>query len=63
MSECAEYWESQGVDPFDAMFSVGCRVTNPDAVGVAGGVDVLGGFLFFALLIAACCFAKAQGQL
>ncbi len=58
---CAEYWENQGIDPLDAMFTVGCR--GADAAGVANGHDVLGGFLFFALLVTAVCFAKSQGQI
>ena len=58
---CAEYWENQGIDPLDAMFTVGCRGAN--AAGVAKGHDVLGGFLFFALLVATVCFAKSQGQI
>jgi hypothetical protein len=60
---CADYWESQGVDPLNAMFTVGCRMANPDAVAVVNGADVWGGFVFFCLIITACCFAKAQGQL
>lgn len=59
---CVEYWESQGVDPLDAMFTVGCRVANPDAVGVVNGHDVIGGLVFFGLIVAAVCFAKAEGS-
>ena len=58
---CAEYWQDQGIDPLDAMFTVGCR--SVDASGVVNGHDVLGGVLFFALLVAAVCLAKSQGQL
>ena len=60
---CAEYWESQGVDPLDAAMTVGCRVANPDAVGVVNGHDVIGALVFIGLIIAAVCFAKAEGQL
>ena len=59
--DCLDYWQSLGIDPLDAMFTVGCRGT--DATGVSGGHDVLGGALFFALLLAAVCFAISQDQL
>lgn len=60
---CAEYWESQGVDPLDAAMTVGCRVANPDAVGVVNNHDVIGALVFIGLIVAAVCFAKAEGQL
>ena len=43
--------------------TVGCRVANPDAVGVVNGHDVIGALVFIGLIIAAVCFAKAEGQL
>lgn len=55
MNDCAEYWASQGVDPLDAMMTVGCN-TN-------GGPDVLGGFVFFALLVTGVMIAKKTSQL
>lgn len=63
MNECAEYWESQGVDSLDAMFTVGCRVANPNAVGVVNGHDLIGALVFIGFLVAVVCFAKAEGQL
>ena len=55
---CAEYWESQGVDALDAALSVGCpNVTGND------GHDVIGGLLFFALLVVGAAIARKQGQL
>ena len=60
---CAEYWESQGVDPLDAMLTVGCRVANTEAVGVINGHDLIGALVFVGLIVAAVCFAKVEGQL
>lgn len=58
---CAEYWESQGVDPLDAMLTVGCR--GADAVGVVNGHDWIGMAIFLGLIVAMLCFAKAEGQI
>ncbi|MEM6254838.1 MAG: hypothetical protein AAF821_18130 [Cyanobacteria bacterium P01_D01_bin.156] len=55
MNECADYWASQGVDPFNAMLTVGCNTKS--------GSDVLGGVIFLALLILGVVIAKKTGQL
>ena len=58
---CAEYCESQGIDPLDAAMTVGCR--SHDAIGVVNGRDVLTTSLFLALILAALLLAKSNGQL
>jgi hypothetical protein len=52
---CAEYWESQGVDALDAALSVGC----PAATG-SSGHDVIGGLIFLATFIAAFAVGKIK---
>ena len=63
LRKCAEYWKLQGFDPLDAILTFGFRVTNPDTMGVVNGTDALGRLLFFGLIIAGCCFVKAEGML
>ena len=55
---CAEYWESQGIDPLEAAMTVGCR--GSDAVGVINGHDWIGMAIFLGLIAVALCFAKAN---
>jgi hypothetical protein len=54
---CAEYWELQGVDALDAMFSVGCPATDT-TMATATGHDVIGSLIFLASIIAACMLAN-----
>jgi hypothetical protein len=54
---CAEYWESQGVDALDAMFSMGCPAQS-FTMATATGHDVIGGLIFLASIIAACVLAN-----
>ena len=42
---CAEYWESQGIDPIDAALTVGCHPLTGGS-----GHDVIGGLIFLLLL-------------
>ncbi len=50
--ECLKLLEETGADIFD----VGCRSGS-------SGADVLGGLLFFGLLVGGCLIAKGNGQL
>ena len=57
---CAEYWESQGVDPLDAALTVGCLV-GENAAPSPTGHDVIGG-LIFVLLLAAIALTTFKGK-
>jgi hypothetical protein len=59
---CAEYWESQGADALDAMFSVGCPAQS-STMATATGHDVIGGLIFLGSIIAVCIVAHGQNQL
>ena len=56
--DCVEFWESQGIDALDAMFSVGC----PNAAGEVGGHKMIGGVVFFLQIVAAFCLIKSREQ-
>lgn len=58
---CAEYWERQGIDPVDAVMTVGYRGT--DAIGVVNRHDWIGMAIFLGLIAVILCFAKADGQI
>lgn len=60
---CVEDWEAQGVDPLDAAMTVGCRVANPDAVGLVNGHDVIGVLVFMLSVVSLLFFAKSEGQI
>ena len=53
---CAEYWESHGIDPLDAMFTVGC----PNAAGMVGTHQTIGVLIVILQVVAAFCFIKAR---
>ncbi|PZO09945.1 MAG: hypothetical protein DCF25_21185 [Leptolyngbya foveolarum] len=47
MESCVEYWESQGIDPFEAIAAVGCK----SDMATSTGHDVVGGGIFLALIL------------
>lgn len=54
MNNCIAYWESQDIDPLDAMMTVGCRSLEANS-----GVDVVGGFYILCSVDCGLCDRQA----
>ena len=56
MMDCSEYWQSQGIDLLDAMFTVGC----PNAAGELATHQAMGVLIVILQVFATFCFFKAR---